>query len=310
MRADRTIASTLLFVASLASCTAPSRESVGTVSSGITSGTPAEDDASVWIIGKLKGQTGYCTGVVVSPHVVLTAAHCASADAAFTIFLGSDYNDATAKTLAENNVRVVEQHRHPEYDPLSNLHDLAVLVTAAPISRTPAAINRDPLSAKDRGAAIRVVGFGQTSATDKSIGRRHTAMTTIDAIDATGLAMKGTPSFCFFDSGGPTYMTRGDREVVVGIHSIMESKACDGVAWDGRVDTHAAFVDEIIAKVDPPAPDAGVSEGGDDAAEPSPPAATPAQSGGCTASPADPGSGALAAVVFALLLRRRRRIGR
>lgn len=311
MFASRTVASALLLVL-LAACTAPTAEGLGSLSSPITSGAPADNDASVWIVAKLKGQSGYCSGVVVSPHVVLTAAHCAPPGATSSIFVGSDYNDTSAKALAENNVEVVEQHRHPDYDPLTNLHDLAVLVTGSAIPRSPAAINREPLSAKDRGAAIRVVGFGQTSADDKTIGRRHTAMTTIDAVDATGLAMKGTPSFCFFDSGGPTYMKRGDQEVVVGIHSIMESRTCDGIAWDGRVDTHADFVDAVIAKVDPAAPDASAADGGsggDAEARPPAPNAPPASDGGCATGPSRhaSGGGLLLVAAAALLARRRRR---
>lgn len=303
----------LLLTLSLAGCASPPAERIGATSSAITSGAPADDDASVWIVGKLKGQTGYCSGVVISPHVVLTAAHCAPDNAAFTIFLGVDYNDAAAKARAENSVAVVAQHRHPDWDPVANLHDIAVLVTDAPIPRAPAAINREPLTSKDRGAEIRVVGFGQTSASDKTIGRRHTATTTIDAVDATGLAMKGAPSFCFFDSGGPTYMKRGDREVVVGVHSIMESKECDGVAWDGRVDVHAAFLDAIVAKVDPTAPDAdgGAADGGGgDPAPAAPPAAAPpASEGGCATGPSRDVSGGgllLAAAATALLVRRKR----
>ena len=292
----------------LSACSAP-RDTVGTSTSPITSG--AVDDADgpvVWIVASVGGRTGYCSGVVVSPHVVLTAGHCTNVEAKFSIFLGSDYTDASAKALAENYVAVAEHLPHPQYNPNTNTHDLGVLVTEAPIPRKAVTINRDPLTASDVGAPIRIVGFGQTSGTDKTIGRRHEAMTTISEYDGVGLAMSGTPSFCLFDSGGPTFMTRGGAEVVAGVHSIVESTSCDATAWDTRVDVHAAFIDEVVAKADPPAEDAGV-DAGPTAAEP-PAAGTPVDKG-CSLGASRDASGAgltlalMLAVAASVILRRR-----
>jgi MYXO-CTERM domain-containing protein len=294
-------------------CAEPPAEGIGAVGSRITAGAPDESVSAVWIVAKVGGRTGYCSGVVVSAHVVLTAAHCAPDAAQLTVFLGSDYNDPSQRAVPENRVTVAALHRHPDYDEALNLHDLAVLVTDAAIPRTPAVIARQPLTKSDIGAPIRVVGFGQASAADETIGRRRAATTTIAEIDDTGLAMKGTPSFCFFDSGGPTFMKQGDQEVVVGIHSIMESGTCDGTAWDGRVDVHAAFVDEMIANADPAPNDAGSSE----ASPGDVPAAAPSDGvrpngGGCSASASPSGSGGTFAVVASLVAlvmggRRRRR---
>jgi MYXO-CTERM domain-containing protein len=302
----------LAFILVLGGCVAPPAE-IGTVGSGITGGAPDESAAAVWIVAKVGGRTGYCSGVVVSGHAVLTAAHCAPDGAQLSIFLGSDYNDAAQKALPENLVTVTAQRRHPKYNAARNLNDLAVLVTEVAIPRPPAAISREPLEASDRGAPVRVVGFGQTSATDKTIGRRHSAMTTIAELDSTGLALQGTPSFCFFDSGGPTFMKRGDREAVVGIHSIMESDTCDGKAWDGRVDLHAAFVDAIIAEAEPAPPDAGAPDasGPPPARDAAPPSVAPSTGTGCATGPTTPGSAgwlALVAGVAALVRRTRRRL--
>ncbi len=293
----------------------------GTSTSAITKGRADDADGSaVWIVAEIGGKTGYCSGVVVSPHVVLTAGHCAKPDARFRIFLGSDYSDATAKARPESYVSVSEHRPHPKYDPTTNLHDIGVLVTAAPIPRAAATINRDPLKPRDRGRPIRIVGFGQTTAKDeKTIGHRHEATTTLADYDATGLAMEGTPSFCLFDSGGPTFMTRGGAEVVVGIHSIIEAASCDKTAWDVRVDVYADFVDAEIAKADPPAaapegPSPNDAEPRADAGAAAPEAAPSNPDAGCSiAAPTGTSTGTpflapALALAAALIGRRMRRL--
>jgi V8-like Glu-specific endopeptidase len=313
------LASVLPTAFALSACADSPPENVGASTSAIISGNDDDVDVSVvWIVAKVGAQTGYCSGVIVSPHVVLTAGHCSDANATFSIFLGSDYNDTTAKAQPDNYVAVTEHHPHPKYNPNDNLHDIGVLVTAAPIPRQAAALNRDPMQPSDRGAPIRIVGFGQTAPDDKTIGRRHEATTTLADFDATGLEMTGTPSFCLFDSGGPTFMTRGGTEVVTGIHSIVESTSCDQAAWDVRVDVHTDFVDGFIASVDAVV-DGGEGEASTDAAQPedaaepvaTPSPARPACSIGAPARTSDRALAlTLAASLVGRLSRRRRKTTR
>jgi V8-like Glu-specific endopeptidase len=261
----------------------PPIETTATSKSAIIGGQP--DDAEgpvVWMVGDLDGRIGYCSAVVVSPHVVLTAGHCAAPNAKFEIFLGADYNDETAKAAPENHVAVVSHKASPDYDSYRHLHDIGVLVTATPIPRTAAVINREAIVKADVGRPLRISGFGRTVADDEAIGRRHEAMTTLDGYDAMSLGMKGTPSFCLFDSGGPTFMDRGAGEVVVGIHSIVESQACDALAWDARVDIDAEFIDGIIAKADPPPDTTTVEQPTEPADEPAGASPAPTDASGPT----------------------------
>lgn len=248
------LGSLLAFGLSLAACTTDPTETTGRSSSAIIGGQIDDKDGPVvWMVGDLEGQLGYCSAVVVSPHVVLTAGHCARPKAKFKIFLGADYNDEAAKTKPENYIEVVSNRASPDYSSTKNIHDVGVLVTATPIPRTPAEINRKPLLKSEVGQPLRIAGFGRTDAADDmSMGERHEATTKLEAFDETSLGMKGSPNFCLYDSGGPTFMTREGKEVVVGIHSLVEEITCDGVAWDARVDIDAEFIDGVIAKADPP----------------------------------------------------------
>jgi V8-like Glu-specific endopeptidase len=247
--------SLLILGLAIAGCASTPVERTEQSKSAIIGGQP--DDAAssvVWIVADVGGERGYCSGVVVSPHVVLTAAHCTTVKGRYSIFLGADWNDEDAKAAPENHVAVVARRTHPDYDRRGgNLHDVGMLITAEEIPRTPALIHREALGDDDVGRPLRVVGFGRTDAKDAAtIGRRHAATTTLAEFDAMWIGMVGTPTFCLFDSGGPTFVTKAGKDVVVGIHSIVESASCDATAWDARVDLETAFIDGVIAEADPP----------------------------------------------------------
>lgn len=311
-------ASLFAFGLALLGCTGDPMETTSRSSSAIIGGQVDDKDGPVvWIVGDLEGQMGYCSGVVVSPHVVLTAGHCARPKAKFKIFLGANYDDEAAKAAPESYIEVTSNRASPDYDSRRNLHDVGVLVTTTAIPRTPATINRKPLRKDEVGQPLRIAGFGRTDAADdETIGRRREATTALDGFDETSLGMKGTPSFCLFDSGGPTFMTREGKEVVVGIHSIIEELTCDGVAWDTRVDIDAEFIDGVIAKADPP-PETTTEEEATEPADPgngSPPPVTStepaAQTSSCSLDAArhptgNGGAGALVALAASLALRAR-----
>ena len=258
----------------LLACGSAPADSVGRARQSITSGTADDvDTAAVFIVAKTKNATGYCSGVVVSPHVILTAAHCASSDYQYSIFLGADYNDPAAKGLAENFVEVVEHHAHPKWTTArGDSNDVGVLITAAPIPRPSVAINRKPITPSDVGREIRIVGQGQPSGTDKSVGRRNIGVTKIAGFDETTLELAGAPNICLFDSGGPTFLQQDGVDVVAGIHAVVDSSACDGKGYDMRVDRYTDFIDQYIVAADPP--DAGAPESDASIQAPSPPTTT------------------------------------
>ena len=304
-------------VLSLLACGSTPAESVADVGQAITSGKPDDlDTSAVFIIAKKSGATGYCSGVVVSPHVVLTAAHCAAEDYQYTIFLGADHDDPAAKALAENFVQVAEHHAHPGWDTAAgDVDDVGVLITRDPIPRPAAPLNRTPLVAGDVGREIRIVGQGQTSGDDKRIGRRTMGVTKIAAFDDQSLELAGTPNICLFDSGGPTFLRRNGVDLVAGIHAVVESAACDGKAYDMRVDHYTEFVDRYVAAADPPVEAGAPASDAGSVADADPPAAgspgMTASSAACAASGWRARSPftilALSLFGAALVLRRRRR---
>jgi secreted trypsin-like serine protease len=237
----------------LSACAAESTSNVGSTRQAIVGGVPDDaTESAVFIVVRAGSKDGFCSGVVVSPHVVLTAAHCASSDAHYRIFLGADYDRAKADD--SDFVEVVRNVPHPKWDEKTNENDIGVLVTATPMTRKPVGIRRTPLADADLGTPLRIVGFGRTSGSGEAIGRRMQATTKLSGFDATALGFMGTPNICLYDSGGPSYAKVEGEEVVVGIHLLVGAASCDERGLDTRVDAFADFIDAQIDEVEAGAP--------------------------------------------------------
>jgi hypothetical protein len=168
-----------------------------------------------------------------------------------------------------------------------------------------ARISRAPLDDASLGQPVRIAGYGRTTATDDtSVGRRMSATTTIAGFDDTGLGIAGLPNFCLSDSGGPTYLVASGA--VVGVHSLVDTAACNGKGLDTRVDPYVDFIEGWVAFADPPAPDLAPDLDGRDGA--------PAEGSGCSTIGSRQRNGSMASVgsawplaVLALVLGLRRR---
>src|SRR5438874_9576218 len=135
----------------LVACTAV--PPIASSSASIIGGTVDNADPSVVLLfAQVPGAQGgsLCTAEVISPHVVVTAAHCVSpaevgAGAQFTVYVGTDFNNATTADL----LAVSETHFDAAFDTnnLEGGHDIGVAILAKPAPVTPLPINRTPLDA-------------------------------------------------------------------------------------------------------------------------------------------------------------------
>jgi hypothetical protein len=210
-----------------------------------------------------------CTASVVSPRVLVTAAHCIyeAPGGVYTIFLGAANPIVDPRAL----IRIQSYALDPQFDNAHSErgHDLAVLVIAAPLPLAPIPLNRRPLTQDMVGRNARYVGYGANDGRTKAgSGIKRQATSPVTGIaDMTIRLGPGMYPTCRGDSGGPLLMDLGQGEVMVGVESHSDSENCMLHSFFQRVDTQVAWIDEQIRKFDPdggPAPpsDAGPTDAG------------------------------------------------
>lgn len=250
-----------------------------------------------------------CTGTLIAPDVVLTAAHCVD-----PLFIGSEI---PGFTLAHDTVATVPEHTagmstmpHEMFnigtDPGTGIgvwYDIAIVKLAEPITsvdpvRLPTPDEAAMLTA---GTDLDLVGYGVTVNGSQEVGVMYDAVAPIVAAGPGELQIShpGEPQNCYGDSGGPALVDFGDGYRVVGIVSRSASTSeCTQGGIDTRVDYYTDWVftnSGVCAPGDERCPD-DTDDGG----------------GCCSTSHDDPtGAGILALVVgVALSVRRRARARR
>lgn len=236
-----------------------------------------------------EGKSGFaCTGTVVAPRVILTAAHCVERVDRGTMTPAGSYAVATGVTspseAGPGNVFGVEAtHVFPGFDPGILRGDAAILVLSGPTAAPPLSLPGPadaPLYAG--GAEVQLAGWGLTSARARRQpeGLRATSM----LLQSPSFCQRKTRTFyrpylasaqlcllaanrasggCFGDSGGPAIGRRADgTPVQLGITST-GGPACSTKLPNvlTRVDYVAAWVSEWIAAIEAGAPPPIVDSG-------------------------------------------------
>ncbi len=212
-----------------------SRDGVGTSSLPIIGGTLATGDPAVvaMMVGSGSQSEQFCTGTLVAPKTVVTAAHCINAyGAGYPYFVAF----GTYASSPSQGVRIIRQVKHPSYN--GSAYDFGVVQLERAVTNvTPIELNPTPLTGSV-GQPIRHVGYGLTDPNGQSSGVKREVTYTLRQVRQltieSGASGKQT---CGGDSGGPAFMVTSGSSVerLAGVVSYGDQD-CAVEGWDGRVD--------------------------------------------------------------------------
>lgn len=241
-----------VLAAALAACAAP--PALDERPAEVVGAELATGDPGVVALVTSSGRV-FCTGTLVAPTTILTAAHCiaeAGGDPAVAAFFGNDTQDVGTR------IGVVRYMTHPGWTgDLGGGHDLALLLLAAP---QPVSLVV-PMNTTDlagmTGVPYRAVGFGIHDRETRIIdGKKRTGAFEIlgvqgDYVEVGDVDADGATSVCQGDSGGPGFITVDGVEVVAGVHSY-SIVGCFNPSGDARPDLYLdTFIRPWIDANDP-----------------------------------------------------------
>lgn len=236
--------------------------------------------------------SGFCSGTLISPSLVVTAAHCAVVEpepgtfrAASPSGLWVVAGHLSSRAATETMIRLVgEVHVHEAYDHdfimgrsregagqggIGSPNDIALLVLARPFEHIPLA----PLLTTERerelvrhGDVGFVSGYGVYDLDDGLAGELYITDAVIDIIGQRELMTRRSDELgdsCYGDSGGPLYVPTEDGDFLLGLvsrgRSDVKRDCGDGGVYT-LISVHLPWIAETAAEHFQPRMDATEDE--------------------------------------------------
>jgi len=225
----------------------------------LVGGTPDSGDPAVVALfahDPGAGSGTLCTATLVSPRVLLTAAHCVDPrETGDGVVFDAIFSTTVVGGSGTDIHPVAETRFDPDFDPglLTNGHDIGVAILRDPVTTiAPIPYIRSSIPA-NVGKTIRLVGYGLNNGFDAqgtSAGTKRTMSATLNSVDpiTINVGTFGSTS-CNGDSGGPGLVDIGGQETIVGVTSYGIAY-CLSAGFYSRVDLYTGFIDKAIADAD------------------------------------------------------------
>ncbi|MFG1682743.1 S1 family peptidase [Nonomuraea sp. NPDC049269] len=222
-----------------------------TPAQAVKSGSPVADGTWGFVAKVNVGETHGCTGALVSPQWVLTAASCFASQGqsltsgapkiATTVTVGrTDLSGSGGRVLP---VEWIHPHRDRDV--------VLVKLSLRAVGITPVAVGS---AVPATGDALQVAGYGRT-ADQWAPNRLHAAPVVAGAVAAGSFNWTGANgsdvSACQGDAGAPVLRTSGSRPELVGLSSRAGQGGCLGAADDGARGGDAVRVDDLASWLSP-----------------------------------------------------------
>ncbi len=233
------------------------RPPIATQSQAIMGGSLDRSLSGVTAI--VAGKTPFCTGTLVAPRLVVTAAHCLSQAKRY----GLDKVKVRVDFVSGNSEKtdlydVLQWLEHPQYARTSAgmVFDVGVIVLKDSVSNVrPYKLYTTALTSRWVGKKLRFAGYGlvRTQPIPYSYGKRVAVDLTVKQVLRDRVEAKDSrKSICTGDSGGPGLAWLDNSWQVVAFSSYVTGRSnsrgplCDGSSWAFRADIVGPWLQSMI----------------------------------------------------------------